>query len=112
MKNGFIELSDTDSLDRFVAEANGSPVVLLKHSDSCGISAQAYRDLAKFDGAVGVITVQRARALSDEIEKRTGVGHETPQVFILRGGKVLWTASHRQVKTAAVEAALVEIAEQ
>jgi bacillithiol system protein YtxJ len=109
MKDGFTELSDTDSLDRFLAEANGSPVVLLKHSDSCGISARAYQDLAKFAGPVGLVTVQTARAVSDEIEKRTGVGHETPQVFILREGKVLWTASHGQVKTAAVESALAEI---
>jgi thioredoxin 1 len=109
MKNGFIELSDTDSLDRFLSEANGSPVVILKHSDSCGISARAYRDMEKFDGAVGLVTVQTARAVSDEIEKRTGVGHETPQVFILCEGKVLWTASHGQVTTAAVESALAEI---
>jgi bacillithiol system protein YtxJ len=112
MKTGFVELSDTDSLDRFLTEANGSPVVLLKHSNSCGISARAYHDMAKFDGAVGLITVQTARTLSNEIEKRTGVDHETPQIFILREGKVLWTASHGQVKTAAVEAALAEISKQ
>ena len=57
---------------------------------------------------VGLVTVQTARAVSNEIEARTGVEHETPQVFIIRDGKVLWTASHGQIKAEAVEAALLE----
>lgn len=56
--------------------------------------------------------VQTARALSDEIAARTGVEHETPQVFILRDREVLWTASHGQIRAEAVEAALLEISER
>ena len=45
MSNGFIEIDDIESLDRFLAEANGSLSVILKHSDTCGISARAYQDM-------------------------------------------------------------------
>jgi bacillithiol system protein YtxJ len=106
--NGFVELSDADSLDRFLAQSNGSPAVVFKHSDSCGISARAHVQMSQLQRPVGLVTVQKARALSDEIAERTGVGHETPQVFILRGREVLWTASHGQIKAEAVEAALLE----
>src|SRR5438132_10804210 len=106
--NGLIELTDTDSLDRFLAQSNGSPSIVFKHSNSCGISARAHAEMSKIELPVGLVTVQRARAVSNEIEARTGVEHETPQVFIIRDGKPLWTASHGQIKAEAVTAAFNE----
>ena len=108
MNNGFIELRDVASLDDFLARANGHPVIIFKHSDSCGISARAYTQMSELEGPVGLVTVQTARAVSDEIQRRMGLAHETPQVMIVSDGKVAWTASHGQVKAAAVEAALAE----
>src|ERR1700738_763693 len=107
ISNGFVELPDADSLDRFLAQSNGSPAVVFKHSDTCGISARAHVQLSKLERPVGVGIVQKARALSDEIAERTGVVHETPQVFIFRDGEVLWTASHGQIKAEAVEGAVL-----
>jgi bacillithiol system protein YtxJ len=108
MNNGFIELRDVASLDDFLARSNGDPVIIFKHSDSCGISARAYTQMSEVASPVGLVTVQTARAVSDELEKRLGLEHETPQVMIVSNGKVAWTASHGQVKAAAVEAALAE----
>ena len=110
--NGFVELPDTDSLDRFLAQSNGSPAVVFKHSNSCGISARAHGQMSKIERPVGLVIVQKARALSNEIAARTGVEHETPQVFILRDLEVLWTASHGRIRAEAVEAALSEISQQ
>jgi bacillithiol system protein YtxJ len=104
--NGFVELLDQAALDTFLTQSNGTPVIIFKHSDTCGISARAHSEMSKLEHPVGLVTVQRARALSDEIEARTGVEHHTPQIFILREGKVLWTASHGQINAEAVEAAL------
>ena|ERR1700686_68711 len=104
--NGFVELADTDSLDHFLTQSNGSPVIIFKHSNSCGISARAHAQMSMLERPVGLVIVQQARAVSDEIEVRTGVAHETPQVFIIRDREVLWTASHGQIKAEAVEAAL------
>jgi len=110
--NGFVELPDIDSLDRFLAKSSGSPAIIFKHSDSCGISARAHGQMSLIGRPVGLVIVQKARALSDEITARTGVEHETPQIFILRDREVLWTASHGQIKAEAVEAALLEISER
>jgi bacillithiol system protein YtxJ len=108
MNNGFIELRDVAALDNFLAQSNGDPVIIFKHSDSCGISARAYTQMSELERPVGLVTVQTARAVSDEIGKRMGLAHETPQVMIVSDGRVAWTASHGQVKAAAVEAALRE----
>jgi bacillithiol system protein YtxJ len=109
--NGFVELPNTDALDRFLAESNGSPAIIFKHSNTCGISARAHAEMSRIDHAIGLVIVQQARGVSNEIEARTGVAHETPQVFIIRDREVLWTASHGQIKAEAVEAAL-KISEQ
>jgi len=101
-----------DSLDRFLAQSNGSPAIIFKHSNSCGISARAHAEMSRIELPVGLVTVQTARAVSNEIEARMGVEHETPQVFIIRNGKTLWTASHGQIKAEAVTAALLQISEQ
>ena len=109
MTNGFIELRDVASLDDFLARSNGNPVIIFKHSDSCGISSRAYTQMSWLERPVGLVTVQQARAVSDEIGKRMGLAHETPQVMIISNGKVAWTASHGQVKAAAVEAELQKL---
>ncbi len=108
MAYGFIELRDVASLDDFLARSNGDPAIIFKHSDTCGISARAYTQMSQLERPVGLVTVQTARAVSDELEKRLGLAHETPQVMIVTDGKVSWTASHGQVKAAAVETALAK----
>lgn len=104
--NGFKELRDLASLDSFLSQANGAPVIIFKHSESCGISARAYAQISELERPVGLVTVQSARAVSNEIEKRMGIMHETPQVLIVSNGKVGWTASHGHIRAAAVKAAL------
>jgi bacillithiol system protein YtxJ len=108
----FIEVEDAAELDRLFARSEDAPVVLFKHSTTCPISARAHRQMSKLDrGAVGevaMVVVQHARAVSDEIARRTGVRHESPQAFILRGGKVVWHASHFDITSDAVERAAGE----
>jgi bacillithiol system protein YtxJ len=109
MTNGFIELRDIAALDNFLAQSNGDPAILFKHSNTCGISSRAYTQLSQLRRRVGLVTVQTARAVSDEIRTRMSLAHETPQVMIVSDGKVVWTASHGQVRAEAVEAALEEV---
>lgn len=109
MTNGFIEITDIASLDQFLKQSDGVPAIVFKHSSSCGISARAYTQMTKLSRPLGIVVVQNARAVSNELEERTGIAHETPQLLIFNQGKVVWTASHGQIKAEAVEAALAEI---
>ena len=101
----FREIADVASLDEFLSTANGSAAILFKHSNTCGVSARAFREMANVNQAVGIVIVQHARPVSDEIEKRWSLPHETPQVLIIREGKLVWDASHFSVKAAEVEKA-------
>jgi bacillithiol system protein YtxJ len=104
--NGFLEIRDVESLDRFIAEAGGAPAIVFKHSNTCGISARVYREMSQVTRPVGIVIVQNARNVSDEIEHRFGIQHETPQALIVRGDNVLWSASHYAIKAHAIEEAL------
>jgi len=108
---GFQEIRDVESLDSFLQQSNGSPTILFKHSNTCGISARAHRQMAEVEQPVGIVIVQNARAVSEEIVRRFGLSHETPQVLIVRGDDLLWDASHNNVSAPAVEAALEKVNE-
>jgi bacillithiol system protein YtxJ len=55
-----------------------------------------------YEGEIVLVEVQRSRELSNEIENRLGVRHESPQVIVLRNGQVVWDASHFKVTADAV----------
>ena len=42
----------------------------------------------------------------DEIEQKTGIRHESPQVIVLDKGNVVWNASHWKVTAQAVAKAV------
>ena len=96
-------LSDLDMLDAAIDESRERPVLLFKHSRTCGISAEALDELRShlergpIAAAYKVITVQSHRRISDEVADRLGVRHETPQAILLRDGRPVWKASHFRI---------------
>jgi bacillithiol system protein YtxJ len=106
MEDQFVRINDTEAFEDFTSRSKDAPVVIFKHSLTCPISSAAYGEMARYDGEVGLIEVQRARALSKEIENRLGVAHESPQVIVLRNGLVVWDASHFKITADAVTEAV------
>jgi bacillithiol system protein YtxJ len=104
----FKSVSDADALEQLFARSHEAPVLLFKHSDTCPISARAYRQMQDVSGEVSLVVVQRSREVSREVETRTGVRHETPQALVLRNGEVVWSASHFDITADAVDRALEE----
>lgn len=107
------ELGGLDDLDLLIAESMTRPVLLLKHSYSCGTSAQALDELIEHldhRGAEHVrfalVTVQSHRQVSNDAARRLGIRHETPQALLIRDGKVLWHASHFRVTASSIASAI------
>jgi bacillithiol system protein YtxJ len=108
-------LSDLDMLEAAIAESVERPVLLFKHSRTCGISCEALDELQahvaqQADKAAGVsykvITVQSHRGLSDSAARRLGIRHETPQAILLKDGRPVWNASHFRITAAALTRAI------
>lgn len=106
MESNFSPVEDGAALDALLARSHEKPVVLFKHSNTCPISARAYRQMQEFGAPVSIVVVQKSRDVSREVESRTGVQHETPQALVLRNGQAVWSASHFEITADAVERAL------
>jgi bacillithiol system protein YtxJ len=105
-------LHDIPELDAALLRAQSEPIVIFKHSPSCGVSAQASEDIADmldttvFPLPLYVVSVRAQRAVSDAITRRCGIRHESPQVLLVHRGAVLWHASHFRVSAAEVQSAV------
>src|SRR3954465_7666103 len=112
-------LEHEDELHRLIAESESRPVLLFKHSYTCGVSMEALDELVSHmnertaeRGAEGagaqdaMVTVQTHRAVSNAVAQKLGVRHETPQALLIRDGRVVWSASHFRATAEVVNAAI------
>ena len=129
-------LEHIDELHRLLAESQSRPVLLFKHSYTCGVSLEALDELVAHLNDRGprgsapldigssplesasamhahdvplqyaMVTVQTHRAVSNAIAQKLGVRHETPQALLVKNGRVVWSASHFRVTAAAVDNAI------
>jgi bacillithiol system protein YtxJ len=105
-------LQRIEELDALLEESSDRPLLLFKHSLSCGMSYEALDELIdhlnedRLPARYALITVQTHRELSSAVAKRLGVRHETPQALLIRDGRVVWTASHFRVTGGALETAI------
>jgi bacillithiol system protein YtxJ len=110
----FRPLTSTDELQAALKHAQDEPIVLYKHSAICPISARMQKEVAALtepdDPPVYRVVVQEARDVSDAIEERLGVRHESPQALLVYQDTVPHDASHSRIsaddlRTAATQTA-------
>jgi len=82
--------------------SGGGPVFVLKNSLTCPVSAKALSQVEEFaknnvDIPCFVVNVQDSRSVCDRIAQDTGVNHESPQIFLFKGGISVWNESHFHV---------------
>jgi bacillithiol system protein YtxJ len=108
-------LSDVAELETAITESRERPVLLFKHSRTCGISCEALDELhAHIEGAAAgaaykLITVQSHRRISDEVAARFGIRHESPQAILLRDGQPVWTGSHFKITARQLDSAIAKV---
>ncbi len=68
------------------------------------------RELEKLAGVADLymIDVLTAREVSNQVAKDWGIQHESPQVLLISQGKVVYSASHTDIRPAYILAALQE----
>ena len=78
-------------------------ILLFKHSTRCGLSTRAKRQIHAFmeifpAAPVYEVDVIADRSVSDQIEARFGIRHESPQAILVEGGDPLRNAAHHRVR--------------
>ena len=108
----WIVLESDEVLEQILIDQSDKPIVLYKHSITCGISAAVKKDLKKkwsFDKdefSFYYLDLINHRDLSNKIEQRLNVQHESPQIIVVRNGKVLYHASHGNISMKKIKRAL------
>lgn len=104
-------VADADALEAALRE----PVaVLYKHSPRCGTSTAAEREVRGFaERHPGIpvyqVDVVAERALSRLIASRLELRHASPQVMLLRAGRVVWSGTHWDVAADALQRELERV---
>jgi bacillithiol system protein YtxJ len=112
MHHELTPLKHVSQLDRLIDESQTRPLLLFKHSYTCGTSMEALDELVAHlnqtatEAQYAMVTVQTHREISNAVSTRLGVRHETPQALLIRDGRVVWSASHFRVTASAVEDAI------
>jgi bacillithiol system protein YtxJ len=112
MHPNLTSIERVDELDRLIVASQAQPVLLFKHSYTCGISAEALDELISHlnadivDVRYAIVTVQTHRDVSNAVSTKLGVRHETPQALLVRDGRVVWSASHFRVNAEELTKAL------
>lgn len=102
MNSKFRPVESLQDLDILFAHSFTEPVVLFKHSNSCGTSAYVFEIMSEVPGDVHLVTVQERRDISNAIADRTGVRHQTPQAFVIVNGEIAYSASHYNISPEAI----------
>lgn len=98
------DLNTISQLDEIVELSYQMPVVIFKHSTRCGISRMVLNgfertyDLSAGDVHLYFLDLIKYREVSNEIEKKFQVIHESPQLLIIQNGEVAYHASHGRIK--------------
>ncbi|HRH26872.1 MAG TPA: bacillithiol system redox-active protein YtxJ [Parcubacteria group bacterium] len=98
------KLRKTSHFSEILEESEKNPVIIYKHSNSCGLSTQTEIEIRNaLDNEiikipVYIVVVQEMPVLSKNIETFLNIKHESPQVIVLKKGKVTYNKSHHDIK--------------
>lgn len=95
----FTPVGSRADLDAALDASSLAPVILFKHSETCGVSfmARSLFEEGSLPAPVHEIVVQRHRDLSNEVAAQLGVRHESPQALVVVNRRVAWHSSHAGV---------------
>lgn len=102
--------NDADGADAESLLGRHPTHIIYKHSPSCSLSFVAEQQVRRYADSTASLPITQVdviaqRTMSDAIEATTGIRHESPQVLLVRDGRVEWHTSHRGVTAAALEGA-------
>jgi len=101
-------LTSTEQTETFLGDAE--PRWVFKHSNTCPVSSAALDEVTAFlsthNMPLGMVVVQEARPVSNWLATRLAYVHQSPQLFLIRNGKVTWHASHWGITATAMAQAL------
>lgn len=108
MMSTYRDISGYEALETFFDEAKHGPRLLFLYDPLCGVNQRAKEQLDQLDQQIYMVNVAKASRLGIEVERLTGIRHESPQVILLDGSSARWHASHHHIRADAIVDALAD----
>jgi bacillithiol system protein YtxJ len=101
-KINWIPLTDLGQLNEIMELSHQQPVAIFKHSTRCSISRMALKQFENEFDLEGSVTpyfldLLNHRDISQEIATRFDVYHQSPQLLLIKEGKLIYDASHSDI---------------
>jgi bacillithiol system protein YtxJ len=95
-------LKDVGQLNEIIQESTEKAVAIFKHSTRCSISRMALKQFENEFDLVGLVTpyfvdLLENRDVSNEVTKRFGIEHQSPQLLLIKNGESVYAASHGDI---------------
>ncbi len=110
--DSWINIDSIDKLEEIKTASFKRPVVIFKHSTSCGISMMAkyqLEDKWNFDeGELDFyyLDLIRHRDISNAVVKAFGVLHQSPQIIVIKDGEAAYNTSHHMINLQVINNAI------
>lgn len=95
------EITTNEEWNTIFEGTNSKPVVVLKHSTACPVSANALDEYESYLGSTPnqevdyiLVKVIESRPVSNQIAEDTGVKHASPQILYIKNKETIWNTSH------------------
>ena len=112
-EDSFLSLSSIEDFEEVLARSQKEPVLLFKHSLTCGLSSRAQMSISVIaqESSVPVyrLIVQQARSLSQEIAQQMEIRHESPQIILVYKALPVFSASHSRISVEAINEAVEKL---
>lgn len=100
-------LTEAEQLKAISEKSFDKPQLIFKHSTRCGISRMALKQFEnELDASIGVdcwmLDLLNYRNISNQIAQDFNIEHQSPQVLMLKNGKVIYSDSHYAISAAVV----------
>lgn len=105
----WIQLTSEDQLNYALEGSKNKPTLFFKHSTRCSISSMA---LSRFQEKWSTenelcelyfLDLLAYRQISNKLEEKSNVIHQSPQVIITSNGTVIYSASHSEIDAHEIE---------
>ena len=105
-------LGEARQIEEIKKASHQKPIVIFKHSTSCGISSMAkYKledkwDFSGEDLEFYYLDLLSNRPISNAVADAFGVVHQSPQILVIKNGKAIFNTSHHMVSIGAIKEAI------
>jgi bacillithiol system protein YtxJ len=104
----WIQLTSEDQLHQSLRQSHQRPQIYFKHSTRCIISKMVLKNFEEHWSALPAnadaifLDLLQFREISNSLAAQLHIKHESPQVIVVRNGKVVYHASHDSINTSDV----------